>query len=165
MPLPLLGRVGSRPRAGAQERARRKLYANVSERDLQRQIIGTVQQMGDLVFHDPDARPCRHCGQMQHDKRVKGFTDLVILRWPKVGRRAPWVLFVELKTESGALSTEQRAWGACLSVIARVCPGVRYAVWRPSDLPRIVALLTDQGQDQAQEEPDHDHDDDSRHAA
>lgn len=136
--------VGRRPRADPTEAARRKLYADVLEAPFQRQVTNMVRQMGDLVFHDPDARTCPHCHQMVTDKRVRGFPDLFIARWPKIGRRAPWLILAELKTERGQLSPEQKAWGVVLSLIARVCPGFHYAVWRPSDLPKIIALLTDQ---------------------
>lgn len=133
----------SRPPADPQ----RAYYAGVREGDLQAAIIGLCQRMGHLVFHDPDARRCRHCGQMQFDKRVRGFPDLMIVRMPKRGLRGPWLILAELKTERGQLSTEQRVWRTYLSVAAKLCPGVLYAVWRPHDWPMIQRLLSEEAID------------------
>ena len=133
--------MAARKRLDPHERARRKLYAHVTERDFQKQIIEMLRLRGYLVFHDPDARRCRHCGQMQRDKRVPGFPDLVAVRRPALGDATPLVLMVELKTERGQLSTEQVAWGTYLRLAARVLPGFFYGVWRPADYPAILRLL------------------------
>jgi hypothetical protein len=53
--------------------------------------------------------------------------------------RAPRLLLVELKTNRGRLTPEQRVWGTLLAA----CPGVEYRVWRPRDWPTILATLND----------------------
>jgi hypothetical protein len=132
-----------RPRARTpQEAALRKLHQATRERPFQQWVIEVCQRMGHLVFHDPDARRCAHCGQLFHDRRVRGFPDLVIVCRPRRGWRGPWLLFVELKTERGQLRDEQKVWGSYLSAIVKLVPGVYYGVWRPSDMTLIVRLLT-----------------------
>lgn len=145
--------MATRPRTSRSsdphERARRKLYAHVSERDFQAQMIELLRLRGYLVFHDPDARRCRHCGQMQRDKRVPGFPDLFAVKRPEQGSRLPLVLLVELKTERGVLSTEQQAWGVYLALAAKMLPGFYYGVWRPGDYPAILRLLGASGEESA----------------
>ena len=51
------------------------------------------------------------------------------------------VLFVELKTESGRVSEEQRGW---LEALAS-CPGLECHVWRPSDWDEIERTLRRKG--------------------
>ncbi len=58
--------------------------------------------------------------------------------WPDVALcRPPRLLLVELKSDSGKLSPDQERWAEML----RACPGVEYAVWRPSDLNAIAKAL------------------------
>jgi len=59
-----------------------------------------------------------------------GFPDLVLVR-------APRVVFAELKTERGKVSTAQCDWHDVL----RVCPGVECYIWRPADWDQIVKIL------------------------
>ena len=60
----------------------------------------------------------------------EGFPDWVLVR----GNR---LLFVELKSDEGTLSTAQAAWLAALERVR----GVEVWVWRPADWPRIRAIL------------------------
>lgn len=130
------------PPADPTEAARRKMLAGVLEKDFQRSIIDVCRRLGHLVFHDPDARRCKGCGLLHHDQRVRGFPDLVVVRLPRVGLRGPWLLMVELKTERGVLSTEQKVWGVWLRTVAAMAPDFfYYGVWRPSDAPAAVRLL------------------------
>ncbi len=58
----------------------------------------------------------------------KGFPDLVLVR--------EYVLFVELKTDSGRLTAEQKVWQAALQAA-----GQRALVWRPANWKAIEATL------------------------
>ncbi len=145
-------------RTDAAEASRRALYAGVKERGpggFQQQIVQLCHRLGHLCFHDPDSHLCPRCGALQMDRRVRGFPDVVIVRAPKVGLRGPWLILAELKTERGTLSPEQRVWGAWLSAVARIVPGVHYAVWKPHDLSDIIDLLTQglKGTTHAEPEP------------
>lgn len=65
-----------------------------------------------------------------------GFPDWVFV---KDGR----LLFAELKSESGKLSDEQRAWIDALQMVALAAPGVvEVHVWQPHDWDSIVETLT-----------------------
>ena len=64
------------------------------------------------------------------ERSEPGFPDLVLCRPPRV-------IFVELKTERGRLSADQRLW---LDVLFR-CNEVETYLWRPQDWDRIVEKL------------------------
>ncbi len=51
--------------------------------------------------------------------------------------RPPRYLCVELKTEKGRLSEEQRA----TLLLLQACPALEVYVWRPSDLDEIERVL------------------------
>lgn len=59
-----------------------------------------------------------------------GFPDLCLVRPPRV-------LFVELKTDIGNLTTAQHEWGLLLSQ----CPGIEYYVWRPAMVESVYLTL------------------------
>lgn len=61
-------------------------------------------------------------------RSVKGFPDLVLVR--------ERVIWVELKTDHGKLSTEQKDWLAALAAA-----GQEVYVWRPSDIDELSATL------------------------
>jgi hypothetical protein len=63
----------------------------------------------------------------------KGFPDLVLVH-PKRGI----VIFVEVKSESGKVSSDQAEWLANLAAA-----GARTRTWYPADWPDIVPFLTD----------------------
>lgn len=62
----------------------------------------------------------------------KGFLDTVLVR----GRR---LIFAELKSDTGRLTVEQRAWIAALEGT-----GVEVYTWRPSDWAEIERVLSDE---------------------
>jgi hypothetical protein len=64
----------------------------------------------------------------------RGFPDLVLVRPPRL-------IFAELKSEKGRLTEAQRAW---IELLAQV-PAVETYVWRPSDWPTILAVLSRDG--------------------
>ena len=135
-------RRGAARAKGFYPRVRPQRASERPEGQLQAAVIQACRTLGYLVFHDPDARRCRGCGELFKDKRVPGFPDLVIVRPPKVGSRGPWILFVELKSAEGRISDHQKVWGTWLANAAKLCPGVYYGVWRPRDLDAALKLLT-----------------------
>ena len=60
------------------------------------------------------------------DAATSGFPDLVLVRPPDV-------LFVELKSEKGRMTVNQKKWRRALSQ----CPGVGYYLWKPGDWGEI----------------------------
>ena len=65
----------------------------------------------------------------------KGFFDLVLARLTPMGFAD--IYFVELKSQKGRLSVEQKAWLEALDKN----PTVRCFVWKPSDRSEITELL------------------------
>ena len=82
----------------------------MTEGQLQAAVVELCDRLGLLCFHDNDSRRNR-----------AGLPDLII-----VGSS---VLFVELKSEDGRVSPEQRIWISALENA-----GVDVVVWRPSHL-------------------------------
>jgi hypothetical protein len=100
-----------------------------SEREFQREVVQRAKSLGWFIFH---ALPGQ--GRNKHLTLFigkRGFPDLVLCRPPRL-------LFVELKSEKGKVSNDQREWLDAL----RAC-GVEVYVWRPSELERITAILSD----------------------
>lgn len=95
-----------------------------SEREFQRWVIELATLCGWMTYHTHDSR-----------RSQPGYPDLTLLR----GKR---LLFIELKTEMGALRPEQREWQAALLTIAEASGGVlSYYTWRPSDRQTIAEVL------------------------
>jgi len=100
-----------------------------SEREFQREVIKIAESLGWYVNH---ALPGK--GRNKHLTLFigkRGFPDLVLCRPPRL-------LFVELKSQTGKVSNDQREWLDAL----HAC-GVEVYVWRPSDLEQITAILSD----------------------
>ena len=77
-----------------------------------------------MGFKDPES------GRQSYSRRIgPGFPDLVIAGKGKL-------LFVELKSEKGKLSTNQLEWSNALAAT-----GARVCLWRPSDWPEIEKVL------------------------
>jgi hypothetical protein len=98
------------------------LLWQLSERQWQEQVVAWARRSGWLVFHTFDSR--RSTGA--------GFPDLVLA---KPGRM---VVFAELKTMKGVISTSQREWIAALNMPFGGCQAF---FWRPSDEDAIKTLL------------------------
>lgn len=93
----------------------------MTEDDLLSTVLDMAKRLGILTAH---FRPAKTAAgwrtPVQGDG--KGWPDLVL-----VGRGG--VLFRELKSASGALSSEQKGWVAALAAA-----GADIGVWRPADL-------------------------------
>lgn len=91
----------------------------MSEDQFQQAVTELCDWRHLLWFHDHDSR-----------RNPSGFPDLVIV--------SPWgVLFRELKTDTGRIRPDQKKWLAVLQLA-----GADADVWRPADMPRVVAELT-----------------------
>ena len=91
----------------------------MTEKQLQQLVLGACRQLRLLAYHTYDSR-----------KSQPGFPDLVI-----VGGTT--ILYRELKTEKGKVTSAQNYW---LDALRHA--GIDADVWRPSDWPdRIMAEL------------------------
>lgn len=93
----------------------------MTESDLQAEVIAIARGLRLYVFHSTDS----------HRDIGPGFPDLVIAG-------LDGVLFAELKSAAGQLSTEQTKWRYRL-----LAAGQQYYLWRPRDLAsgRIESTL------------------------
>lgn len=98
-----------------------------SEADLQRAVVDLAQLTGWLVMHTRAARTSD--GWRTPIQGDRGFPDLVLCD----GERT---LFVELKSQSGRLSDEQRCWRSRL-----LAAGADWRLWRPEHWDGIVETL------------------------
>ena len=90
----------------------------MSEEDLSRNVARLSAVFGwDVRYHTHDSR-----------RSASGFPDWVFAR-SRDGR----LLFVELKTETGALSAAQRLVIDTLEAVAQATGAVGVHVWRPRD--------------------------------
>lgn len=100
----------------------------LSESEFQSQVIDLAHRYGWYVSHQrPSQIGGRWLTAVQGDI---GAPDL-LLAHPRHG-----VLLVELKTDSGKLSPEQRQWGRAIEGSTDL-----YRIWRPIDLAEIVSTL------------------------
>lgn len=92
----------------------------LTEAQFQSTVEFIAQNHGWLCYHTRDSR-----------RSNPGFPDLVLV---KAGRS---VIFAELKTNTGKLRPEQRAWLSALNDA-----GASTFIWRPDDIDDIDDLLT-----------------------
>lgn len=123
-------------------------WAEQSEAEFQKQVINIAVQYNWLVYHVPPA-------MVNPERWVTptvghaGFPDLVLvapfqaqtppgkpLHPPRPNRKGG-IIFAELKSRTGRVSINQQAWGDRLTE-----QGGEYYVWRPKDMPAIVARLS-----------------------
>jgi len=95
------------------------LPENINERTFQAAIVELAKLTGWKSYHTHDSR-----------RSEAGFPDLVMTRSSRL-------IAVELKTEKGRLTEDQRGW---LEALAS-CPGVEVHVWRPGDWDAIERTL------------------------
>jgi hypothetical protein len=94
----------------------------MTEKDLQRVVLGLFREAGWRVCHFSDSRRQVRPGVFVGDVNARGFPDVVAVRGSRV-------VFVELKSDSGRLSDDQRGWLDDVSAA-----GCEAFVWRPSHL-------------------------------
>jgi len=94
----------------------------VSEAAFQALVIDLAERFRWVVYHTLDSRGSH-----------PGWPDLVLVRGPRA-------LFIELKTERGAIRPEQAAWGERL-----LKAGLDWRIWRPAHWDtEIVPTLTEE---------------------
>jgi VRR-NUC domain len=101
----------------------------VSEADLQRAILDCAKLTGWLCYHTYDSR-----------RSAPGFPDLVlcnILSQQANGVVTQELIFAELKSERGRVSSEQRVW-----ITALRAAGQEVYIWRPRDLESAISRLS-----------------------
>lgn len=111
-----------RPPTGLQRMTtRRVIPENISEAAFQSYVVEAAAWHGWKTFHPRTVRTFKgnHLTAYQGDA---GFPDLVLAH-DKRG-----VIFAELKTQKGRMSTGQQLWRLALE-----SGGAEYHLWRPSD--------------------------------
>lgn len=107
----------------------------LTERQFQARVIDLLHMFGYRVAHFMPAVNQRGQWRTPVAADGKGFPDLVAVRPERPGR-AGRVLFVELKTDTGRLTKEQKDWGADLSDA-----GAETYVWRPRDWATLSEIV------------------------
>ena len=126
-----LPRAGSKP-AGRTRRRIDPLYASVSESAWQAQVVKAARLLGWEVFTvRVSAGRSVGTGRVVSYVTSEGYPDLTLCR-----PGSP-VTFAELKSERGQMSSAQVRWANAL----RACDGVRYFVWRPSNINQVMEAL------------------------
>lgn len=97
------------------------MYGWISEAEFLRWVIRLARQHSWVVYHTFDSR-----------RSAEGFPDLVCVRPGQP------VLFIELKSAQGELTSQQQIW---LSFLERAT-GIQAHCWRPKDWPTIIIHLT-----------------------
>ena len=91
----------------------------LSERAWQQQVTDLAALCGWRWYHTQNSR-----------RSPAGFPDLTLVRGGRL-------VFAELKTERGRVTTAQQAW---LDALGH-CQGVLVFVWRPADFAEVLAVL------------------------
>lgn len=111
--------------------ARTVLNNEISEKAFQQQIIDLARMCGWLAYHTHDSR-----------RSAPGFPDLVLAKPGNQHEGYYPIVFLEVKTSTGRVRPEQRAWLEALDVDPALGDFVVARVVRPADWPMIEALLT-----------------------
>ena len=115
---------------GGNSRRRQPRNALIPETHYQQTITDWATLNGWKWAHFHDSRRQVSEDEFVGDQDAKGFPDLCLTRPPDV-------IFVEVKSDTGHLEPDQRAWGDDLSL----CPGVEYYLSYPKDWPVIEERL------------------------
>ncbi len=126
-----------------QAEQQRIIAESMSEEELTNRIRGLAAEHGWLLHHDRPSR--RQDGTwstaIQGDK---GFPDIVAAKRFPDGHAI--ILIAELKSQTGALNSEQQAWMSVLMLFNELrderCEVIVRQAWRPSDLAEIEAIIS-----------------------
>lgn len=122
-------------------RAKKKTYEeSLSEKVFQSHVMQTARLNGFRVPREDPLAPSLDLVVHIYDSRKSagaGYPDLTLLH---PGRSVLYL--VELKSEKGRLTPEQKLWRAALEPLEDASGGiVRYRLWRPSMWPEIIYEL------------------------
>lgn len=95
----------------------------LTEKAFQRQVVELAKLLGWRCYHP-----------FLSKWSERGFPDLTLVR----GQR---LVFAELKTDHGKVSSFQAEWQGLLAEVSRGNPGVEVYLWRPADFDAIQAAL------------------------
>jgi hypothetical protein len=111
--------------ARAQPRVRRGYVRAESEAAFQQALTNMATAFGWRWYHTH-----------RSDRSVRGFPDLVLVRGTRL-------IFAELKTDKGVLSSHQQEWIDALATVASadISANVAVYLWRPADWPAIEQAL------------------------
>ncbi len=101
----------------------------LSEAEWQKQVIDLAHVYGWTVAHFRPARTA-HGWRTPVSADGKGFPDLVLVRHDEL-------IFLELKSDTGRLSNEQKDWLEKLSKV----PGISVALLKPSQFGDLEWML------------------------
>ena len=101
-----------------------------SEKDFQKWVTDNATLLGWKWAHFRDSRRQIAPGQFVGDVQAAGFPDLVLVK-------DQLIYMVEIKKQSGKLTSAQEEWQAVLAPTP-----VIHEVWRPSDRERILYILS-----------------------
>ena len=108
----------------------------MNERQFTAAVLEAAERFGWLRahFHDSRREVVRRDGTRLYvgDRAAAGFPDLILCK-------PPVVLAIELKSEKGRVSPEQKGWLTALGESV----DIRSFVFRPKDMVEIVRLLSD----------------------
>lgn len=101
----------------------------IPEKDFQRQVLALAKLRGWRTAHFRPAQKASGEWRTPVSGDGKGFPDTILIRGSRLA-------IAELKSESGRVATEQRAW-----LDAWRATGAEVYVWRPSDFAIIEEAL------------------------
>ena len=101
------------------------IISHINEKEFQSLVVTTARENNWLVYHTFDSR-----------KSSPGFPDLCLVR-------NGVIMFVELKTDKGAVTTGQRQWIEQLLRHQYHCQRFLMEIWRPHIWEKKKKLLTD----------------------
>lgn len=107
----------------------------LTERQFQARVIDLLHMFGYRVAHFLPAVNLRGQWRTPVAADGKGFPDLVAVR-PERNGRSGRVLFIELKTDTGRLTKEQKEWQADLEGAH-----AEAYVWRPRDWTTLSEIV------------------------
>lgn len=111
---------------------RRLMDGQLKERAWQQQAEKALDTFGWWWSHNPpNVIVCRRCGTKNYRGIRKGIPDL----W---AMKPPFVMYIELKTESGQLDREQKR----VRALIEAC-GLTFIHARPRDRERLVEIIAD----------------------
>lgn len=121
--------------------ARQILDAAMTEKAFMDAVIELAETYGWLWAHVPDKlyKLAAKEGRIDAMGGAKGLPDLIMVHPADTWRP---IIFAELKTEKGTVQPEQTTWLEALDRGHMMENYVVVRLWRPSDMPEIIRVLS-----------------------